>query len=114
MAEAVGAPGPRDGLERLSAAATLLVAILVVLIAIGLAVDQPGMLIPYGIVIVPALAATVIRATVRRGRGAQVGWGEKLLTFIVSAGIVIFTLCLLAAAALAALVAYCFVELGRM
>lgn len=90
---------------------TALVGVLLVLVGIGLASEGPEPLIPYAIVIVPAFIATVVRVARKQSRGVRIGWGERLLTFLISGMAVIGFIGLLIVAALTAMFVYCLISL---
>ncbi len=96
--------------------ALIVVAILcavVLLVGLGIAANEPGLVIPYAIFAGPALLATLIRATRKRVQGKPMGIAESIGTFLVSGMIVFGILVLLVIALIIGLIAYCFAELAR-
>lgn len=61
-----------------------LCAIMAVLVAIGIAVDSPGALIPYAIVLLPAMIVTLTRGFVERGPEGEWQPRKMLLTLAIS------------------------------
>jgi hypothetical protein len=91
---------------------SLLLAIMIVLCAIGLAVEEPSAAIVFGILVVPPLVATIVRVSVRQQRQGHVSWAERFLTFFVSSVIMVGVVGLLLAAAFVAFFVYCLIELN--
>lgn len=61
-----------------------LCAVMAVLVAIGIAVDSPGALIPYAIVLLPAMIVTLTRGFVERGPEGEWQPRKMLLTLAIS------------------------------
>ena len=87
-------------------------AVVVLLVGVGTAFTQPGLAIALAIVVAPALVATLVRTQKQQQRHGYVSWGERLATFVVSAAMVVGVLSALGAAAMIALVAFCFYALA--
>jgi hypothetical protein len=95
--------------ESLFAAGVVLSALVLVILAIGIAMDEPAGLIPFFIVVGPALLATAIHLARRRARAQDVTWMHGFITFWISGAAVIGAIVLLAVGALVALFLYCLV-----
>lgn len=80
---------------------------LLVLVGVGIAQDDAGMLIPYAILLTPALLATLVRSLVSASRGKRVSGKEVFMTLLLSASVTILVVVGLFVAAIAALFAYC-------
>lgn len=61
-----------------------LCAVMAVLVAIGIAVDSPGALIPYAIVLLPAMIVTLTRGFIERGPEGEWQPRRMLLTLAIS------------------------------
>ena len=81
--------------------------VLAVLVGIGFAVQDPGMLVPYAIVIGPPLLATLIRVVIEVGSRKPLKPSSLLLTMYGSFAITVGVIALLFVAALAALFVIC-------
>jgi len=66
-------------------AASLVLIVTVFAVGIGVGAIEPGLLIPYIILAVPALVATHTKANKRRDENLPMSSGEKVLSFFVSA-----------------------------
>ena len=107
MAELVREPGPSPLTEKFFLALTLACLILLVLVGIGLAQDDPGLLIPYLIAITPAILATVSHSLVKASRGERVTAMQVFLTFLISASVTVLIVVVTFVAAVVALFVYC-------
>ena len=58
--------------------------LLTVLVGIGIAVQDPGLLIPYAMVLGPAYAITLLRGSIQYGKSSTHNPANLLLTFAVS------------------------------
>jgi hypothetical protein len=121
MAEAVTAEAVKPAVRRPSPLTegfflvlTLVCLLLIVLVGIGIAQDDPGLLIPYLIFLSPALLATVSRALISHSRGNRVTAMEVFLTFLVSASATILLVMVLFFAAIVAFFIYCLYVCGQM
>lgn len=99
--------------ERIFAVLTGLVAIVVVLVGIGVASEEPWLVLVYGILITPPLVGTFVRLKRQQQRQGHVGWGERLLTLIASFALMYAFLMVLGAAAMVAFFIYCVIALNR-
>ena len=89
-----------------------LLAVVLVLIGIGLFLEEPGSAVGYMIFVVPPLIATIVRTVIKQQRTGYVGWGERLATFVVS-GVAFFgILLMLVFAAIVALFIICLMALA--
>lgn len=91
--------------------ATFLVLVLLVLVGIGLATEEVGLVIVYALLVTPPLLGALFRIR-RRAKQGHVSWGEKFATLLMSGAIMIGILGVLWIAALGALVAFCFVAIA--
>jgi hypothetical protein len=107
MAQIVPERTPLAPSQTLFAVLTALVGALVVVIGVGVARDA-YLLIPYTLIVGFALAITSLHEVRARSAGRQVGWGERLLTFIISAHAVMAVLGVLLVAAVIAFVIFLF------
>lgn len=87
---------------------------LMILIGIGLCADDPSWLIPYAVVMTPALLATGGRALLAYSAGERVSGVKLFLHLLISVSITIAVLIVLAAAAIIALVVFCFQACAQM
>lgn len=94
--------------QRLLAGLTALIGVVVILLGIGIAREEPFLLIPYTIVVGLGLAITSLHEVRVRASGRPVGWGERLLTFIISVNAVLAVLAVIAVAAVVAFVIFLF------
>ncbi len=91
--------------------ASLLLSILVVLVGVGLAMEEPGLAVAYGIVTIPAMLATFVTASRYQAKGKPLGpWG-KIVMFIISVVAITGLLGMLAVAAMIAFFIYCLSQL---
>jgi hypothetical protein len=79
-----------------------------VLIGVGIAVQEPGLLIPYAIVIGPAFLATGVRAALMIGRKEQPKPSTLFLTFLWSGVFTALVLVLIVMASVIAFFLWCF------
>jgi hypothetical protein len=86
---------------------TLGCVVLLVIVGIGLAQQDVGLLIPYVILIAPPILATVSRSMISAKRGQHVGAMEVFLTFMVSASVTALIVMILVGASFIALFIYC-------
>ena len=107
-AEVVAEPPPYAPSDAFFAVVSAVLAAVILLVGLGAALTQPGMAIMLAVIVVPALAATVIRTQRKQARQGYVSWGERLATFVVSAALAVGILSLLGVAAVIALIAFCF------
>jgi hypothetical protein len=105
LAESVSEPPKFVGSSSSFSLASLFAVLTLVAVGLGVASLQPGLGIAYGVIVLPALLATVIRVQKQKAQQRAVSFGEKIVTFIVSIGVVVG----LFALSVAALVALCFV-----
>jgi len=87
-----------------------LTALLVVLIGIGIFVQEAALGIIYVILVLPPLTVTVARTYRKTRSGAGISWAERFATFLVSSVVMMGILGLLAVAAVACLIIMCFVN----
>jgi hypothetical protein len=97
---------PNTVAETIFGAITGLIIVLALMVGIGFIVDNPEGAVVYFLVVVPAVAITLIRATARSSTG-DFSWGETLLTLILSTVGVFAALIGLAIALLLALFVIC-------
>ena len=84
-----------------------------VAVGLGLAQIEPGMGILFAFVSFPAVIVTFVRTRVeQRSKGRQVGWGERILTFVLSATAVFGALILAQVALVVALFVVCLLIIG--
>ena len=84
-----------------------------VAVGFGLAQIEPGMGILFAFVSFPAVIITFVRTRAeQRTKGRQVGWGERILTFVLSAAAVFAALAIAQFALVIALVAICLLILA--
>jgi hypothetical protein len=107
MAEIVPEQTPLAPSQILFAVLTALIGILVIMIGVGVARDA-YLLIPYTLIVGFGLAITSLHEVRARASGRQVGWGERLLTFIISAHAVAAVLGVILVAAVVAFVIFLF------
>jgi len=86
---------------------------LALLVGIGIAVDSPGGLVPYAIVVVPSLLATLVRGVRDAGPQGELRPQKLLFTLITSSIMTVGILALLAVAAIGLLFLYCVAETYR-
>ena len=105
-----GATGVFDSVFLLLAGTCLALAVLV---GVGLAIEEPGTLIPYLIIVGPAFAIPGVRALWRSGRGKPIKGGklfvDMIFTFVMTLGIV----AILILAAFGLLIAMCFSAISQ-
>lgn len=80
---------------------------LAILVGIGIAVDSPGGLIPYAVVVVPSLLATLVRGVRDAGPQGELRPQKLLFTLITSSFMTAGVLALLTVAAIGLLFVYC-------
>jgi len=83
------------------------------LVGIGIAVDSPGGLVPYAIVVVPSLLATLVRGVRDAGPQGELRPQRLLFALITSSIMTVGILALLAVAAIGLLFLYCVAETYR-
>lgn len=93
--------------QTLFAVLTALVGVLVIVIGVGVARDA-YLLIPYTLIVGFGLAITSLHEVRARASGRHVGWGERLLTFIISAHAVVAVLGVILVAAVVAFLIFLF------
>lgn len=115
MAELVPDTPSRMGpAEWLYAAIFAIILVMLGLMGIGIAIDEPAMLIGYFILIGPAIIATLVRVTRKQSTGQRVGWGERLLTFLLSGVLTLALVAVLAIAAFLVFFVYCIYAITTM
>ena len=87
--------------------------VLTVLIAIGIAVQDPGLLIPLAIFVGPAYLVTFIRGSTQVGTTGNARAGSLFLTFIVSLAATVLIAIVLAVAASILLFLICIQSFGK-
>ncbi|MCY2980314.1 MAG: hypothetical protein NTU79_16725 [Planctomycetota bacterium] len=87
--------------------------VLTVLIAIGIAVQDPGLLIPLAIFVGPAYLVTFIRGSTQVGTTGKARAGSLFLTFIVSLAATVLIAIVLAVAASILLFLICIQSFGK-
>ena len=93
--------------------ASVFAIITLVAVGLGLAQIEPGLGILFAIVCSPALVVTFVRTRLeQRTKGRQVGWGERVLTFIISSAAVFGVLVTMQIAMVIALLAICLLILA--
>jgi hypothetical protein len=88
--------------------------LLVLLVGWGVVTAGPGALIPYAIIAVPALLATMIRVGRKSARGEKVGVVESIGTFLLSGVAVLGLLFMIGVTVVVGLFIYCLASAGRM
>lgn len=92
------------------------VSVLVIIVGIGIGSESPALLIPYGIIVLPSLAAATIRVVRRRAKGESTSVIDSLATFLmtglISFAVTIVLTVVLIAVAIIYLIALCFQALG--
>jgi hypothetical protein len=94
--------------QKLLAVLTALVALVVILVGFGIGREEPMLLIPYAVVVGLGLAVTSLHEVRARSSGRPVGWGERLLTFIISINAILAILAVVLVAAAVAFVVFLF------
>jgi len=87
-----------------------LTALLVVLIGIGVFIEEATMGLIYVILVLPPLTVTLARTYRKTRSGAGISWAERFATFVVSSVVMAGILGILAIAALACLIIMCFMN----
>ena len=87
--------------------------LLLVLVGIGIAQTDPGLLIVYVIVLAPALIATLARSLLSIQRGQGVSGMEVFLTLLFSASVTVLVVVVLFVAVIVAFFAYCLYVCGQ-
>ena len=87
-----------------------LTALLIVLIGIGVFVEEAVLGVIYVILVLPPLTVTLARTYRKTHSGAGISWAERFATFVVSSVVMAGVLGILAIAALACLIIMCFVN----
>lgn len=90
-------------------ASSLLILVALVVVNVGVWMIEPGIGLLMTLILVPAAVATTIRAAKQRGKGKQMSWGERALTFFLSAAASVGILAMLMVAAFVAFFIYCVV-----
>lgn len=85
---------------------------LMVVVGVGIAQSGAGLLIPYAILITPALLATLGRSLKSVQRGDQVSGKQALATLMLSASVTLLVVAALLVAAVAALFVVCLYVIG--
>lgn len=80
---------------------------LIVLVGVGLAVENQGWLIPYGVIVAPALLASLTRYLRESSVGSQDRGAKTLLTLIISVALTFGIIGVLLTAAVIALFLFC-------
>ncbi|MCA9161729.1 MAG: hypothetical protein KDA62_02075 [Planctomycetales bacterium] len=111
-AEIVGENRPNPILDRTFAVLTGLVGLLIVIVGIGIAADEPSLGVLYVLVVTPPLLGAFVRVKREMRRRRYVGWGERLATLIVSFALMYGLLMALGVAALVAFFIYCVIALS--
>lgn len=94
---------------------SMLIVVMLTFIGIGIAIDDASMLIPYFIVVCPALLVTLVRVLRKQVIGGmRVGWGERLALFLLSGLVTVSVIVVLIAAAVIALFFACIAALGGL
>lgn len=92
------------------------VSVLVVIVGIGIGNESPALLIPYGIIVLPALAAATVRVVRRRAKGESTSVIDSVTTFLmtglISFAVTVVLTTVLIAVAIIYLIAMCFQALG--
>ena len=94
------------------AVVTGILGIVLVLIGIGLYLEEPGAAIGYMILVIPPLIATIVRTMAKQGE-RPVGWGERLATFLISSVVFFGILVMLCIAAVVAFFAICLAAIAN-
>ena len=113
-AELVNAPHRIPLSEMFFLALTVLCLFALVLVGIGIAEQDPGMLVGYFILLAPALIATLAKTLSAKAHGKPVTASQVFLTFLLSASITVAVVVVLMAAAIVALFAYCLYACGQI
>lgn len=87
--------------------------LVLVLVGIGIAQEDAGMLILYAIVLAPALIATAARSLLSLQRGKGVSGMEVFLTLLFSTSVTILVVVVLFVAVIVAFFAYCLYVCGQ-
>jgi hypothetical protein len=105
---------PQDPVLNGVFAATLVICVLLtLLIGVGLGVSEPGLLIPYAILVGPALVITSIRGIIRGSQGQSLRLGNLLVTYVASLGVTIGLFFLLVMGAIVLLFISCLTQSGN-
>lgn len=83
-----------------------------VLLAIGIGIEEPGMLVFYGIFALPPLFVAGVQGLMQVSKEGKARPGSLVLSWLVSVLIMIGLAALLIVAALVMLIVYCFAELS--
>jgi hypothetical protein len=86
----------------------------IVLVGVGIAKDDPGMLIVYLIAIAPPVLATLARTLLLASKGEKLSAMDVFLTFLVSASMTLLVVTVLFVAAVVAFFVYCLYVCGNM
>jgi hypothetical protein len=86
----------------------LMIVVTLIAVIAGTWAIEPATGVMLVIVSAPALLVTFIRTARRRSRGQDVTWASKIVTFLITAAAVVGIVMLLWAAAIVALIVYCF------
>jgi hypothetical protein len=115
-AEVVGTAPPR-AVDRMTqivfSVMTIGVVGLTFLVGIGVAINERALLIPYGIVVLPALIATGVSLLRHRESTGAVSWQRGFLTLVLSFGITVGVLVLITVAMIVGLFFMCLHEITR-
>jgi hypothetical protein len=106
MAEAVD-DGASQISETVHQVATLAIVVLIVLVGIGIAVDSPGGLIAYLLVVVPPLLGATIHIVRKERAGTKLSWYQRFTTLLVSGVVMMGLLVAIAVALIAILFTIC-------
>ncbi|MEI8212130.1 MAG: hypothetical protein WCI02_08270 [Planctomycetota bacterium] len=90
-----------------------LCAVMSVLIAIGIAVDSPGGLIPFAIVLVPSIIVTLLRGFADRGPQGELKPQKILVTLLISWVITMGAVFMLSVAAVVLMFLVCLTQIAR-
>ena len=99
--------------QTICAALLVVCVVLTVLIAIGIAVDQPGALIAFGIVVGPAYLATGLRALRSMTTHEKMDASKLLITFILSGTFTVLAIFFLVIASFVAFFVWCLYEVAN-
>jgi hypothetical protein len=87
--------------------------LVLVLVGIGIAQEDPAMLILYAIVLAPALIATLARSMLSLSRRKSVSGMEVFFTLLLSASVTVLVVVVLFIAVIVAFFAYCLYVCGQ-
>ena len=90
-----------------------ILAVLLLLVGIGAAVEQPGLGIAFFVVVAIPLIATVVRVQSQEAKRGSLSFTEKFLTFVVTASMTAGLIVIVVGAAFVAFFVYCMVEMSK-